>query len=145
MNCIRGMQMAKRLPKTSRKMDPKKEEFIKIDFKTHNAKVGLWVFVFPDDKYFVSYIPSLKLSAYGNTEEEALSMLFDDILDDFFKELFKLPEVKIREELDKCGWKKPTIFFRKKFSKEAYVDEEGVLRNFNLPAQTKVKRQFMAA
>jgi hypothetical protein len=47
------------------------------------------------------------------------------------------------EELRKLGWV-PNKIFKKKLSNQAYVDKDGILKNFNLSAETEIKEHFVS-
>jgi hypothetical protein len=87
-------------------------------------------------EFWLCIIPSLNVSGYGKNEEEATESLKENI-HTFCEDLFSISQVQRNLELKKLGWE-PNKFFRKKYSK-AYVDENGVLQNFNNPAQVKRK------
>lgn len=115
-------------------------ESISIDIKNSRGEIGAVLFAFEDHGHQVAYLPSLKLSAYGKTAQEAKQMLFEEVLPDFFENLFLLNEAEMNEELAKYGWKR-SQFFKKRYSNlNAFVDAEGVLRNFNLPAETHIEK-----
>jgi hypothetical protein len=119
-----------------------KEQHIKLDYKHKSAKGYFWTVGFKDHQFHVAYIPSLDLSGYGETEKDALDMLYNQVMDDFFVTLFQLNESQISAELEKYGWKRSKLL-RKKFMNTPYVDKEGILKNFNLPAETPIKEQFV--
>ena len=121
-----------------------KEEFLKIDFKTKHVKAQVWVYAFMSEEHHVAYIPSLNLTAYGPTEKDAIEMLFEDCMKDLFDNLWSLPEYAIIAELGKYGWKRSKIH-KKQFKSMSYIDADGVLNNFNMPKETKISRQFVAA
>ena len=117
-------------------------EQIKIDFKKPGFDGLICMFHFMDNGHHIAYMPSLNLTGYGDSEEEAKELLMDHVVKDFLDGLFTLPKSQIVEELKKLGWEK-SQFFDKEFSK-SYVDIDGVLREFNLPAETKIESQLMA-
>jgi hypothetical protein len=117
-------------------------ENIKINWKKGRIHGSLCVFDFMDNGHHIAYMPSLNLTGYGDTKEEAHSLLMDYVLNDYLIGLFTLPQSKIIDELKKSGWDN-SLFFTKDFSK-SHVDGEGVLREFNLPAETKIGSQLMS-
>lgn len=119
-------------------------EIIKIDYKHKSAKAGVWVYNFKSEEHFIAYIPSLNLTGYGPSEEEAVQMLFEHVMPDLFDNLLSLPEYEISAELGKYGWKRG-LFHRKQFKTKSYIDIDGVLKNFDLPVETKISREFVAA
>ncbi len=97
----------------------------KGQFLTYTGKSG---------EHWVSIIPSLNVSGYGESEEDAikdsqynLKVLFED--------LYELTLAQRDSELKKLGWL-PNKFFKRQYS-SAYVDENGVLQNFDSPKQVK--------
>ncbi|WP_405199067.1 hypothetical protein [Christiangramia sp. LLG6405-1] len=84
--------------------------------------------------FWVSVIPSLNTSGYGSTEEESKEDLKYN-LDLFCEDLFALDRVSMNRELSKLGWSRDK-FFKKRYS-SSYVDENGVLQNFDSPKDVK--------
>jgi hypothetical protein len=85
-------------------------------------------------EFWVSIIPSLNVSGYGNNEEEAIEDLrfnFNVMCHD----LFAINEIQRKAELNKLGWN-INKFFKKRYSK-AFVDENGILQNFDHPELVK--------
>lgn len=78
-----------------------------ISFSKSGISVGVEILSGKDAEtgVFLKVIPSLKLSAYGNTEKEAKEMLFDS-LTDYMVALHGLPAKKRNVELINTGWKK---------------------------------------
>jgi hypothetical protein len=119
------------------------KEEIKVDHKAGRARGLLRVVGFIDHQFHIAHIPSLNLTAYGDTEKEALEMLFQDIVHDFFDNLLKLPESEIISELAKYGFQK-SGFFKKRFTGIGpYVESSKLLTNLNLPPETKIKEQYL--
>lgn len=83
-------------------------------------------------------MPSLNLSAYGETAKEATDRLVHEVLDDFFENLLALKPEQANNELRKLGWTRNKLF-KKQFRSNSYVDRNGVLKNFNLPEETKIE------
>jgi hypothetical protein len=106
----------------------------KLTLKSHGIKGHFNLFTGKSGEYWVSIFPALNTSGYGKTEEEAQSDLKYN-LNLFCKDLFSLkPEQRIAE-LKKMGWHNDKLF-RKQFS-SAFVDENGVLQNFDFPTEVK--------
>lgn len=93
-----------------------------------NATLNVVQFVDKDTKQVVCFVPSVDVSAYGETEHKARRML-DETMSEFFKYLFDLSTEELNAELFRLGWSKPK-YFNKEFSK-AYVDNNGDLQGFN--------------
>lgn len=95
------------------------------------------------DTVFI-YIPSLNISGYGSTFEEAEAMI-EFSLDQFSEELMSLKnQSEITEYLSTLGWKQE--FFKKKNFSHAYIDKEGALKDFGLTAEeiAAVEEEFIA-
>ncbi len=108
-----------------------------IDFHTRRVKGNLTVHRFLDNGHFVCYVPTLNLSSYGDNGEEAMDRLMKEVLNDFFENLTSLSVDVANSELKKLGWKRNKTF-KRRFASDSYVDKDGVLRNFNLPKETKI-------
>jgi len=120
-----------------------------MDLKKRRAKCRLWVMYFMDHGQHVAYIPSFQVTGYGDSQDEAMHMVFDDVLSDVFEHLVEMTPDHIAKELAKYGWKHDKVF-KKNYSKAAYVDKDGILKDFNLPKDTEitsryVKREAVAA
>lgn len=118
-------------------------EQLKINSKHKTAKGYLYVVNFQDHGHYVAYAESLNLSGYGPTRDQAIDMLFNQVLDDFFDGLFELPEDEIFDVLKNFGWER-NQFFKKDLSKSAHVDVNGILKNFNLSEETEIEANLMA-
>jgi predicted RNase H-like HicB family nuclease len=92
----------------------------------------LLVFSGEQGEFWVSIVPSLNVSGYGKTENEANESLQEN-LHTFCKDLFSVSEDQRKVELKKMGWV-PNKLFKKKYAK-AIVDENGVLQHFDHPEQ----------
>lgn len=92
------------------------------------GQINLHKFIDRDTKDFIFFCPSLDITGYGETENDAFEMIKAS-MDDFFEFLrnlsFQERDIKLRE----LGWEK-SKFFNKRFSK-AFVDASGELQNFN--------------
>jgi len=119
-----------------------KPDSIKIDFERQKANGLLRVYDFIDNDHHVAFIPSLNLSAYAATREEAVKRLFETVVSDFFLCLTELPEYKASEELKKLGWSRGKIL-RKKFEQNTFVDRDGILKNFNLAEETVIHDELV--
>ncbi len=118
-------------------------EFIKINFSRKEASMRIHVASFIDHDHHVAYVPSLKLSGYGATKEEAMEMLFQDVINDMFDNLLVLGESGVSKELAKYGWHKSLIPNKKYYNDLPYVDPNGILENFNLPEDTSIEVKMM--
>lgn len=90
--------------------------------------------------YFLFLVPSLNISGYGTTEQEALAFL--EVEAQLFCEDLSEMKIQDREQyLISLGFS-PEKFHSKNFSK-AFVDDNGVLQNFE--AGTTKKHQLQVA
>ena len=106
--------------------------------KLRVAKDGLEgtlrVFTGQQGEHIVSLIPSLNVTGYGPDENTAIESLKEN-LETFFDDLFELSEVEIHRELKKFGWQQEVFFKRRMIM--PFIDESGVLQNFDFPEQVK--------
>lgn len=77
--------------------------------------------------HFVTVAPSLNVSGYGSSMKEA-DESFDANMEVFLDDLFALSKDEREREILKLGFRKE-VFKNKNFSK-SYVDENGILKNF---------------
>ncbi len=115
-------------------MSIKNKEFEElISFTNKGIEFSLTVFTGKDKETnsFVSFIPSLNISGYGETEEESDEML-RDCSKDYFDNLSKLSVKNRNIELVNNGWKK-TPYRNKEF--RPFIDSEGRLKNFNFDGE----------
>lgn len=120
----------------------KVEETLKLNIKQKRGKGIFRMIEFEDHGHTVVYIPSLNLSAYGNNLEEAHEMMANAVLEDFFEALLEQPEHIVFEVLGKLGWQKSPIF-SKELSNNVHIDRNGLLKNFNLPQETKITEKLV--
>jgi hypothetical protein len=116
---------------------------LKIDSSKMQIKAQLSAFRFidKDTLQHIIYMPSLEISAYGETPQKAEEMLTQTI-NDFFDFLVSLKPPMIQQELSKLGWSNNRMF-KKQFSK-AFVDINGELKNLNA-VDDKVERIAVVA
>ena len=119
------------------------ESLLEIDFSSKQVRLAVVGFTFSDHGYTIIYLPSLNLSAYGNSEEDAKTMLSEIVLDDFCENLVALSAVDAHEFLGKLGWTSLSKNSQN-FSNSAFVDKDGVLRNFDLPEDTPILEQVVS-
>lgn len=112
------------------------EEFIKVDYKKGSFHGRLNGMLFVNEGFHINYIPSMNISGYGDTPQEAEDMVMES-LKDFFESLAKSDIKSGLKELEKLGWKKNSLF--KKRLSPSYVDKAGILKEFNLPEETIIK------
>lgn len=104
----------------------------KIDF-------GVVTFEGKEGDVFIVYTPSLEISGYGNTKEEAKKS-FDFNISQFCEDLYLLNTKNRDTLLTDLGWSK--VKYKNKNYSKAYIDNEGVLKNFD---KGTVERKFLEA
>lgn len=122
------------------------EEHIKIDRTKSERRfqAELRVVSFKDGEFYMNYIPSLNLTGYGDTDEEARHMLMDIVLKDYIDNLMHLPESDLYAELRQYGWvRKP--FLTKQLRNIQFLDTNTIKDTFNLPAETVIEEKYVTA
>jgi len=114
-----------------------KEEVIKMDFKKVSIHGEFAVVTFMNDGSNIYFIPSLNISGYGDTPQDAEDMA-NESLKDFLDALLLFGEEKSLEELYKLGWKKNTSY--KQMLSLAFVGKEGFWKELDLPEQTVINQ-----
>ncbi|MEQ9301900.1 MAG: hypothetical protein RIF33_25190 [Cyclobacteriaceae bacterium] len=100
------------------------------------------VFIIEDTKHIVAYCPVFEMTGYGQTEDEANEMLKESITE-YFAALLNLKEKQLVSELASLGWHQDK-YAHKQFVSDAVVGRDGVLRNFDLPENTRITEQQMS-
>ena len=118
------------------------EDTLSISFAFKRGKGIIRLVEFEDNGHFIVYVPSLNLSAYGNNYDEALQMMSDIVIEDFFDNLLDQPENVIYNHLRILGWQQSQDGSGE-LSNQVHIDTEGILKNFNLPADTKIKERSL--
>ena len=121
-----------------------KKEFLRIQIKEDEKSVRgvLHSVEFEDHGHYVIFVPSLNLSAYGDNKMEAHNML-KAVVDDFCETLTELPKKEMLAELSKFGWQQSKLF-KKQFEKaDSYIDKEGILKEFDLAEDTKIREEYV--
>lgn len=106
--------------------DSNKEEFFRA--KKNSFLLRVKVFSGKEGKIFTMYSPSLNVSGYGNTEAESDESLTLSV--DLFCESLSEMNSKQRDQvLTKLGWER--VQYKNKNYSKSYIDEVGVLQNFD--------------
>lgn len=82
--------------------------------KSLNVKGEVSMFSFSQNEFIIIYLPSLGISGYGETVDEAKESL-EHTLTSFIENMHGLSMSKIEKEFLNLGWKK-NHFFNKRFS-----------------------------
>lgn len=91
------------------------------------------------------YIPSLELSAYGDSPEDANEMM-KEVLKDFIDSFMSISLKARHQELIRLNWKKDQL--RKKDYSHAHVDATGALQGLDLEGEVPIEsvtHQVLAA
>ena len=115
---------------------------LQVNFHRRSVKGEFKVFKMTDNGFRIVFIPALNLSGYGKDEDEAFDLLKFSI-DEYFNSLFKLKIDRIQNELGLLGWKQDRLH-HKRFHNVAFVDKQGILKNFNLPAETHIEEMAVS-
>lgn len=114
-----------------------KKESLNINIKKQTLKGNFSAIAFKEGETQIVYIPSLQLSSYGDTLDEAREMM-EKVLHDFSKNLVTLPEAKVNSILTNLGWKKDSIF-KKRMTNLSETTFDDIIKEFNLPKDTPVQ------
>jgi hypothetical protein len=99
-----------------------------IRIKSNSIVLNLLVTSGKDSNYFVIISPSIMVSGYGNTEDEA-KQSFEHNIHLFCKEILDLSKDNRDAYLLKLGFTKKQ--FRTKNYSKVYIDENGVLQGLD--------------
>jgi len=117
------------------------KEFLKI--KPGEVTGRVKVVSFDECGYVIFYVPSLNLSAYGKTPHSAERMMKEAVLPDFCRSLIDKPRVFVLSELEKLGWERDGAI-EMEMSRNAHIDRESILREFNLDERTVLQDRELA-
>ncbi len=78
------------------------KNYIKTDGRDSVIELQLSVLVFQQDEYFVAYCPSLELSSYGDSIQDAKDG-FDDVMQNYIEDSQK--RGTLHDDLIAHGWK----------------------------------------
>ncbi len=102
------------------------------------GKLNIWTV--KDGEFMVSIIPTLNITGYGATKDEALGML-REALDDYFSSLVNSKQEVIDRDLSSHGWVQNKI--TKKNFDGPFINKKGVLQNFSLPETTEIEESVL--
>ncbi len=118
----------------------RKNEKLKINFRTKEISGLVKGITFKEGEFYIHYIPSLNLSSYGKTKEEAHDMMKVAVLKDFCENAVTKPISVVMKELIRLGWNRSMIFSNE-LSKSTYIDKGGILRQFELDPNTEFEEE----
>lgn len=105
-----------------------------LKLSQHEFVGTLRIFTGQQGEHWVSIIPALNVSGYGENEADAFRALKEN-LGIFFEDLLRLTEAERNIALESIGWEMEKTF-SKKFSNPS-LGEQQVLQNFDHPEQVK--------
>ena len=117
-----------------------KPDSLRINKNKKEILANLSAFIIEDGESIISVIPSLSISGYGLTVEDAHEMAFEGV-HDYLESLSKLSSKELEAELLKYDWHKKSPLKNKEYSNSAYIDKEGVLQNLDLPKDTPIRKE----
>ena len=115
--------------------------FTKNKNKT-NIKGKVNAIGFIEGNSHILYIPSLKLSSYGDSLEEARKMIIM-VLNQFTKDLSVLNQDKAESMLADLGWGQQR-YFKKRMVNLSETTFDDIKKQFNLPDETEVEQMSIA-
>lgn len=115
-----------------KRIPPQEQEVLRIG--SSSIELQFRYFQGKSDGYIIFYVPSLKVTGYGNSDEEAIKSLKVG-LDAFCEDVYDMKPKERKDYLVELGWNQ----HRRKNKKflYAYIDKEGILQNFDTPKEVK--------
>jgi hypothetical protein len=117
------------------------ESLERIQVTSSSAEIHVRVFIGKQGEFWGYVAPSLNVSGYGLNKKEAREA-FEHNIDVFGDDLFELSLEERVQVLKQMGWEQHK-FFKKRFSK-SFVDENGVLQNFDKTHKVQVLQEEFA-
>ncbi|MCB0503216.1 MAG: hypothetical protein KDD32_11065 [Bacteroidetes bacterium] len=117
------------------------ESIERIQITSCSANFRIKVYIGKQGDYWGFVAPSINISGYGHSKKEARDS-FEHNIDVFGDDLFELTVKERITVLKELGWEQHK-FFQKRFSK-CYVDENGVLQNFDQDYEVQVLEEEFA-
>ncbi len=114
-----------------------KSETLHIDLRKKKINAELIAIQFQDCDSEVLYIPSLNISAYGDTFAEAKQMLKIE-LNELSSNLVELTKKEVLAYLKQFGWEEVKLF-KKRLINLQECDKNRLKKDFNLPDETKFR------
>lgn len=119
------------------------KEFVKIKPSSGLVKGRFQVFEFEEGDHKIIYAPSLEISAYGSTENEAKDMFKSSVATFFEDYLTEHGIDHLYAELNRLGWKQDK-YLKKKLSNLSKTTFEDIRKEFDLPEDAKYQKLEMA-
>ena len=107
-------------------LKPNKKDTIRI--KRGHLNMSISVYTGKQGEFFLAYCPSLNISGYGKTEQEAEDFIKVE-METFSEDVLSMSSIEKEKFLLSLGFQQER-FHKKNFSK-VYVDEDGKLRDFD--------------
>lgn len=113
------------------------KESLKINVKQRKFNAELQAIAFMDGNSHIIYIPSLELSAYGESFEEAHEMMKEN-LHVFSEDMFECSDQEVDAILSELGWKKEKFFPKRRINLSNTTFKD-IKKQFNLPETAQGK------
>lgn len=111
------------------------KEFVQINLSKKQMKFKIRYWAFKQGEHHIVYLPSLQISGYGDTVNEAHNLVKVSITD-FAENLIRLKdEARILKVLYDLGWER-NKYFKKRMSNLSETTFEDIKREFNIPDKT---------
>lgn len=110
------------------------KESIKMNHNSRRFNAILHGVGFKDGDFHIIYIPSLELSAYGDTVDEAHEMM-KETLRVFPEDLFNCSQIEAENMLSGLGWKQEKYFPKRLVNLSTTIFED-IKKQFHLPEST---------
>ncbi len=114
-----------------------RKDKLKIDFSSKSLKANFGAMYFKEGEFDIFFIPSVQISAYGDSKKEAEEMLKIS-LQQFTEDIFSQTQSKALDILNKLGWKKNT-YFKKRMVNLSDTTFADIKKEFNLPDNTPIE------
>lgn len=112
-----------------------KEEKIHVDFRNRTLKIEVNGIGFWQEEFFVVFIPSLGVSAYGTSMEEAKENLNEEVAV-FSTDLWHGGKKWALNHLKSLGWEKGD-YFNKRYVHLSETTYEDIIKEFGLDKNTE--------
>lgn len=109
----------------------KRSERLSVNFSKGRLKARLNAMSFMEGDSYIIYLPSVKISAYGDTLDEAKEMI-EVCLEEFSKDIIKLNSKVGMDYLRGLGWKEES-YFKKRMIALSTTSFEDIKKEFDLP------------
>ncbi|MBE8714105.1 hypothetical protein [Sphingobacterium hungaricum] len=123
-------------------VDSPAKEILNLDFSKRQLNGKLKAFNFLEGGETMLYIPSLELSAYGDTLDEANDMMKNHVFTSFIDSIFEENEAYVYEALEELGWIR-NARLKNSLSKISNLTGIDILEDFDLPSNTVIEESLI--